>query len=337
MHDTPQKISLITQTQAVLIEGMRQRRWQHELPGERILSSELRISRWTLRAALAELSRLGYLNIAQGRPCAITPLALQAKQRRPSMRKVALIVPAPLSKLRLFVSLWVDELRIILNAQGIEFSVLDAPKAYRPNPDHALESIVDKHPFHDWVLMLSTRAMQEWFQTRSEFALVAGTRFEGIHLPAVDIASHAVGVHAAHTLLGLGHRRMALFIPRIANAGVLAAETGLRQAISRAKYADAHITVVACDEEPTDVCRTVDRLLAEASRPTVLIGARAAATLTAFSHVTRLGLRVPHNVSLLSIEWEGFLDMVVPRIAHYRFSPAQFARHMSRGILRTSA
>ncbi len=337
MHATPQKISLIAQTEAVLLEGMRQRRWQHELPGERILSRELRISRWTLRAALSELARNGYLKISQGLPCAITPRALQVRQRQPPARKVALVMPARLSKLRLFVALWIDELRIILNEQEIQLTFQDSAKAYRPNPKHALESLVEKHPHNDWLLMLSTRAMQEWFQTRSEFVLIAGTRFDGIHLPAIDIASHAAGVHAAHTLLGLGHRQLALITPSVSNAGVLATETGLRQAISKARYAAANMVVATCNEEPSEICRAVDRLMSEPVRPTVLIGARAASMLTAFSHLTRLGLRVPQDISLLSIEWEPFLDMVVPRIAHYEIPPAQFARQIARAFLRPAA
>ena len=337
MHSTPQKISLIVQTQAVLLEGMRQRRWQHELPGERILSRELRISRWTLRAALAELRRMGYVKISQGMPCAITSRALRARVRQPPSRKVVLLAPAPLSKLRLFVSLWVDELRIILNDQGIQLTILESAKAYRPNPKHTLEHLVDRHPHNDWLLLLSTRAMQEWFQTRNEFVLVAGTRFEGIHLPAIDIASQAVGVHAAHTLLGLGHRRLALFTPSVSAAGVLAMETGLRQAISKSSHASAQMVVTTCNEDPADICRAVDRVLAEPERPTVLVGARAAPMLTAFSHLMRLKLRVPQDISLLSIEWEPFLDMVFPRIAHYEFPPAPFARQISRYFLRPSA
>jgi LacI family transcriptional regulator len=336
MNETPQKISLIAQTYAVLLEGMRQRRWLHELPGERLLSRELRISRWTLRAALAELARTGYLKIAQGTPCRITPRALRQQRSTPASRKVALLVPAPLTKLRLFVSLWIDELRIILNGLGIQLTIYDLPKAYRPNPRHALETLVAKHPHHDWVPVLSTRAIQEWFQTRSEFVLIAGSRFEGIHLPAVDIASHAVGVHAGHTLLGLGHRQIVLITPRVLAAGVLAAETGLRQAVTRTKYSDANLTVLSCSEEPTEICRAVDRVLADSVRPTVLVGARAASALTAFSHLMRRGLRVPQDISLVSIEWESFLDMVVPRIAHYEISPAQFALQISRALLRSA-
>ncbi|MSU70683.1 MAG: LacI family transcriptional regulator, partial [Opitutaceae bacterium] len=198
------------------------------------------------------------------------------------------------------------------------------------------ESLIDKHPHNDWLLLLSTRPMQEWFQLRGEFALVAGTRFEGIHLPAIDIASYAAGVHAAHTLFGLGHRQLVLFTPSVFNAGVLATGAGLRQAMSRARYAVANMVVVMCNEETTDICRAVDRVLAEAVRPTVLIGAKTASMLTAFSHLMRLGLRVPHDVSLLSIEWEPYLDMVVPRIARYEMSPERLARQIARVILRRS-
>lgn len=334
MYSTPQKISLIAQTKAVLLDGMRQLRWEHELPGERILSRELRVSRWTLRAALAELGRTGYLKIAQGMPCVITTRAKQERVCQPPARKVVLVAPAPLSKLRLFVSLWIDELRIILNEQGIQFTVHDTPKAYGPNPKHALENLVAQHPNSDWLLLLSTQAMQMWFQARSEFVLIAGSRFEGIHMPAIDIASFEVGVHAAHTLLGLGHRRLALFTPEISAAGVLATEAGLRQAIGKAKYAAATMTVTPCGSEPGDICRVVDRVLCDVNRPTVLVWARAAWTLTAFSHLMRLKVRVPQDVSLLSIEWEPFLNMVVPQIAHYEICPVQLARQIARAFFR---
>lgn len=334
MFTTPRKVSLIDQTKAVLLEGMLQRRWQHALPGERILSRELRISRWTLRAALAELNRSGHLKISHGMPCAITPLALSQRFKPPHSRNVAILAPAPLSKLRLFVSLWVDELRVILNEHGIQLSIHESAKAYRRNSKPYLEELVGKHPHNDWLLLLSTQAMQEWFQQRDEFALVAGTRFDGIQLPAIDIASHAAGVHAAHTLLGLGHRQIVFFKPDLANAGVIATEAGLWEVISKTHIASASITVRSFSEGTAEICRTVDRVLAEPTRPTVFIGARAASMLTVFSHLMRLKMRIPQDISLLSFEWEPFLDLVVPRVAHYEISPTQLARQIARGFLR---
>jgi DNA-binding LacI/PurR family transcriptional regulator len=140
-------------------------------------------------------------------------------------------------------------------------------------------------------------------------------------------------------LPGLGHRRLALIVSRVSNAGTLAIETGVRQAISKATYAKANISVVSVSDEPLDVCRAIDRLLGTAARPSIFIGARAAATLTAFSHLMRLGLglRVPQDISLLSVEGDAFLDMAVPRIARYEISPAQIARNIAWAILRPSA
>lgn len=338
MHAIPQKISLVAETEEVLLHGMRQRRWQHELPGERHLSRELRVSRWTLRAALAQLERKGCLQISQGLPCRISPLALEngSSRAQPRALKVGLVVPAPFSKLSAFVSLWVDELRVILNAEGISFNVHECARAYGPNPQQVLVNLLEKHPHDEWILLLSTRAMQEWFQKRSEFTFIAGTRFNGIECPAVDIDSHALGVHAAHTLLGQGHRAIAFLAPLLPAAGVLAAEAGLREVISKSRFADANLTVLRCNEEPLDICRAVDRLMAEPVTPTALVGGRAAITLTAFSHLTRIGLRVPQDISLLSIEWGPYLDIVVPRIAHYRISPDRFARQVARVIVRHS-
>ena len=330
MRSTPQKISLIAQTEEVLLEGMKLKRWQHELPGERLLSGELRISRWTLRAALAHLAQKGFLKISHGLPCRITQRALRTRLRQPKSRRVALLSPTPL--LRFFTVSWVDELRTILNERGILLSIYHDAKAYGPNPNYALDSLVAKHAHTDWVLIRSTQAMQEWFQARGLFVVIAGSGFEGIHMPVVDIACHATGVHAGHTVLGLGHRRVALFGNSAFTAGDLSIKAGLSAILSKAHDASVQFSVIACNEEANDICHAVDLSLAASARPSVVICLRSNFVATTVTHLLRLGLRVPQDVSLLSIDWEPYLDFLVPRISHYKISPVGFAMQIARAL-----
>ena len=331
---TPQKTSLVKQTKAVLLDGMKTARWQQVLPGERLLSRELRVSRWTLRAALVELGRVGYIKIAHGRPCAITAKALETRKRRPSALRIAILAPAPLSQLRFFVALWVDELRTILHEQGISLTVIDSVRAFHARPAHALQMIVETHPHDGWLLMLSTWAMQKWFEDHGLPALVTGSRFEGVQLPAMDVDFHAAGVHAAHTVFGAGHRRVALLVPHDRTAGVVAGEAGLREIADRRAPEQNSLVVATYGDTKLEVCRAVNRVLACRRRPTAVIVFKAIAALTVFSQLRQHGLRIPQDISLVAMEWEPFLSYVVPEIAHYELSPTQFAQRTARSLLR---
>ena len=63
----PRRLSLVAQTVQCLREGMSSGHWTERLPGERELSEQLQVSRRTLRAALAELQRQGWLDASRRR------------------------------------------------------------------------------------------------------------------------------------------------------------------------------------------------------------------------------------------------------------------------------
>jgi DNA-binding LacI/PurR family transcriptional regulator len=329
---TPKRISLITQTQEVLQEGMRSGRWRHTLPGERSLSEELRVSRWTLRAALAELGRIGCLRIKHGHACTITSRALPNK-RSIKKKRIALLSPIPLPRLRQFAVVWIDELKSIFREHDIELNVLDSAKAYRAKPAHALKILVETHPHDGWLLLLSTQTMQQWFQARGLAAVIAGSPYPGIRLPSLDVDQFATGVHVARTVHGLGHRRVALMRPDALTAGILACEMGIRDAIKKART-PMDFSVITVGEEKHGICRILDRSLSVAAPPSVLITSRADGTLTALSHFYSRGWHVPKAISLVAIEWEPFLANVVPDISHYRVSPLQYARRAARIMLK---
>ena len=330
MSLTPQKVSLITQTQDVLVKGMRSGRWHHVLPGERVLSEELRVSRWTLRAALAELGRQGYLKISHGHACAITPRALQGA-RTNQKKRIALLSPTSLSLLRQFAVVWIDELKSIFREYDVELNVLDSAKAYQAKPAHALQNFVETHPHDGWLLLLSTHAMQQWFQSNGLAAVIAGSRYPDIQLPSLDVDQFSSGVHVARTIHGLGHRRVALLRPKAITAGLLACEAGMRDA---SRNASLDLSVIEVGETKSEICRMLDRALSVLSPPSVLVTSRADSTLTALSHLHNRNLHVPKSISLVAIEWEPVLENVVPDIAHYEVSPLQYARRAAKMLLK---
>src|SRR5687768_15280 len=59
----PRRISLVAQAGDALREAIAAGHWQGRLPGERDLCEVLRVSRYTLRAALANLQREGIIAV----------------------------------------------------------------------------------------------------------------------------------------------------------------------------------------------------------------------------------------------------------------------------------
>src|ERR1700722_10781781 len=75
----------------VLLENIRRRRWASELPSERHLSRELRVSRPTLRLVLHSLADEGFLKLQPRRPSLITDSAVSERQRPKRVRDVVLL------------------------------------------------------------------------------------------------------------------------------------------------------------------------------------------------------------------------------------------------------
>ncbi|MBL9191290.1 MAG: substrate-binding domain-containing protein [Opitutaceae bacterium] len=325
----PQRQSLVVQTEAALLQRIQSGQWEKFLPGERMLSEQFRVSRWTLREALARLEHSGAIRIAQGKACEIMRSNLPQPVRQ-GPRRVALLFPGPLWRERVFPALWIDELRIVLNREDTELLIVACPKAYGASPARTLENLCRKHAGYEWVLCASTRAMQEWFERRAMPTCVAGSHHEGIGLPTVEIASPEIGVHVGHTLLGLGHRRIVYFQARSPAAGHAQLERNLATTIARSNQAT--LTVREVGRDPVEISNTVDQVLRMDPRPTALVTCNAAIALTVFTQVIGRGVKVPQEISLVSAEWEPYMDLLVPKVSYYIVSPAKLANKLAQAL-----
>ena len=336
MHLIPRRPSLIAETRAVLLEGIRAGRWERMLPGERRLARELQVSRSTVGCAMAVLKREGMLSVQQGRRGEILPRALQgADPRVTGATSVALLVPQPLAQLRQFTALWVDELRRILHDEKIGLHIVDSRDARSKQPDRSLRKLVATSPHAVWLLLLTSREVQTWFQRQGVPAIVTGTCGEGIKLPAIDADYRAAGVHAGHVLLRSKHRRIAYFVPPSPNEGVLRFQAGLRAALSAEQRTAADLAVIIA-ESRDEVGRAIERCLA-GFRPTAIVCAKANTALSVWSHLAYRGVRIPRDVSLLSAESEPFFDHLAPSLAHYALAPAHYAQIVGRVVTKQLA
>ncbi|MBI5773231.1 MAG: substrate-binding domain-containing protein [Verrucomicrobia bacterium] len=323
-----QRASLVAQAAQFLRDALDHGQWFGELPGERNLCARLGVSRPTLRAALEQLRREGRLAVTHGRPTRI--LQPRAKSAGAPRSVVAMLSPVPLRAMPPFVMHWVDELREQLAAAGCPLELHVSRTVYSPRPARALESLVRRAPAAAWVLYLSSEVMQRWFQERGLPCLVAGSCVPEVKLPSVDVDYRAACRHAVGLLCAAGCARIALVLPHGGYAGDREGEEGFREALARSSTKPAASRILRHDGTVAGLCAQLDSALGTSPPVDGFIVARSGHALTALTHLSRRGVRVPQEVAVVSRDDDAFLEFVVPRMARYTSDPAQFARRVAR-------
>lgn len=321
------RVSLASHVVDTIDRELREGRWKLGLPSERELCALLHVSRTTIRAALAELERRGRLRRGAGRRPEPAKRTGKAKSARPA--SVIVLAPLGLERVGRFELLWLDPLRESLAAQGVSLHFMHRPRAFGARPQRLLAEIAGQHPDAAWVLLRSSRAMQEWFAARRLPALVAGSRHDGVRLPCVEIDVEAMARHAVHYLAARGHRHLAFFIEPSASAGPLRSET----AFIEAGRASATVEVVRHGPTRTEFLRAFKRRMACAAPPTGLLVDRATHALTALTWLLQNGAHWPGKIALLSRDDAAALEHTLPAISSYRFDAALFARKATRLLL----
>jgi len=97
---------------------------------------------------------------------------------------------------------------------------------------------------------------------------------------------------------------------------------------------DFEVTVVVEDGTTEGVCRMLGRALNFKPAPTAVIATRPRQAATALSWLASQGVRVPDDLSLITLAWEPFLDHLVPEISGYRVDPEAVAKMSVRRLER---
>jgi DNA-binding LacI/PurR family transcriptional regulator len=329
----PRRQSLVVQATALLRAQVRTGTWESRLPTERELCQRLRISRVTLRTALAQLEREHLVKVVRGHYREV--LRPQRPALPPSSdTSVVMLTPWPLHTLAPFVMYWVDDVRQHLGDAGYQLEVQVQQGCYGPQGDHTLEELTRRLRPAGWVLYRSTARMQQWFSKRGAPGVITGSRHSGVDLPSVDLDYRALCRHAAGLLRANGHTQLALVNLKSAMAGELASEQGFLEGAEAAGAKAAEAVVVRHDGTRESVCYRISELLRRLSPPTGFLVSGADHALTALCFLREKGLKLPQDVALISRDHDPFLEAAVPSLAHYSCDPTRFARKISRAVLK---
>ncbi len=321
----PQRCSLVAETAESLRKGIRTGLWQEMLPNERSLSEELQVSRSTLRTALKELERGGWIKV-QNRRWHIKK-KLSKLDKDPGQRVVGVISTASLTGMSPSALLVLDVIRRTLSQAGFAMKVHADKACYSAKPARALEKLVKQNPSNVWVLLYSKEPLERWFVNKKLPCLVMGSSQPDIPLPSIDADHRAVCHHAGAVLLRKGHRQIALVLPREVFGGDTDSEAGLKDLITNSEGSCLH--VLRHDGSTDHICALLDESLKQKNPPTAFVVARATHALTVFVHLLQLGKRIPEDVAVISRDDDPFMESISPPITRYTNDADRFARRLS--------
>ncbi len=312
--------------EALLRDGIRHQLWTQHLPGELKLCQRLQVSRTTLRAALATLTRERWLRSSQGQRREI--VQTRRPRRTPDRTgPVVLLTGAPLDSMVGIMMYLIDDLRDQLAKGGFEFEVHASRQWLGRRPDAALERLARARRPVAWVLVSCPLAVQRWFMNSGLPCVLAGSCHPGVMLPTVEVDFQSLGQHAIWQFANRGHRKVALLVPALGMAGEVKIVNGAQAAARTARGLD--LQIVEHDGTPSSVKRRLETLF-ERNRPTGLLVAGAPYLVTVMTMLAGAGIRVPADVSVICRDSEPFLDYVLPPLTRYAVNPMDFARRLSR-------
>ncbi len=322
----PKRLSLVAQTVSSLCEGIENGHWQGHLPGERELCESLQVSRRTLRSALEELQRRGWLEVS-----ARQKRLIKARRVKPAaevrQKVVAILARGSFLSLPPGMSYIMDTLRRKLTAAGYVVQFHISPACYAVRPGRVLARFIADHPATIWLVLSAQEPMQRWFIREKISCLILGSCAPGIDLPSVDVDFHAACRHAGGVFLRKGHRRIALVLSKGIYGGDIASEEGLREALKDTP--GAQLQVLRHDNTATSLAAALDQSLRSSLPPTAYLVGGATHAITVMMVLMRSGRRIPQDVAVISRDNDPILEAASPSVARYTIQPAQFASRIA--------
>jgi DNA-binding LacI/PurR family transcriptional regulator len=328
----PRRTSLVEETAETLKEWIATGVLRDVLPGELQLKSRLGVGRDTLRLALRRLTQEGWVSAAiKGQQRSINHHLLALKPQT-STRQLPVTFLSPHSVESRVTLLEMQDTEAFLRDEGRNLRFVAPDIFHLKHPESRLERLVQENPSAAWVLYLASEPMQRWFERENIPTLIYGSAFPGVNLPFVVSAWEAAAFHAGVQLIRHGHRTIGIMEYHERFPGVIAEETGLKRAMATAG-SEGHLMVFKDDRTPASVARSLENAFASRERPTALVLTYTSQLLTCYSWFASRGIRVPADVSIISLVNDIWFNDIFPPVCYYRPETKLMSRHIAQRVL----
>jgi Periplasmic binding protein-like domain/Bacterial regulatory proteins, gntR family len=323
----PKRRGLVGETVATLKDWIRTGVLKESLPGELPLKTRLRVGRDTLRLALKQLAQEGWISPA------IKGSQRRIQARHPSVQNnpptdnlpVTFLSPHPIEHRVTLLEL--EDTQLHLAEQGRSLRFVAPPIFHLKHPGQQLERLVRENPSAAWILFITGEAIQRWFVQRHIPAFLCELPFPGVSLPFVAADWEGAAFHAGIQLVRKGHQVIGILEYQERRPGLLEEERGLQRALATTAN-KGQLIVFKDDGSPASVARSLESAFRLKTRPTALVLTRAAQLLTCYSWLAAHGLRVPSDISIISLANDSWFKDLHPPVCFYQPD----AKLMSRNI-----
>ena len=334
MEKLPIKRNLAQETAAVLKDWILQGTLYGDLPGELALKQRLCVSRDTLRRSLKQLAEEGWITSAsRGKPrrIQIQQAPLPAKlATNPGILPVGFISPFRDGAMVTLMEL--DETSLRLASQGRRMLFFSPEIFHLSQPGRHLERLVQSTPVAAWILHATSEAVQRWFDQSGLPAFLYEMPFPGVNLPYVASDWGAAAYHAGVQFVRQGHRVIGILEYMERRPGLVADEQGLQRALSSASP-EAQMLVFKDDLSVGSVVRSLEAAFRLVPRPTALVLTRVSQVATCYSWLASQGIRVPKDVSLVSLPNDTWFAHIHPPLCYYTPDTGFMSRKIAERVL----
>lgn len=301
-----------------------------KLPSERQLATNLGVARDTVRAALKILEQEGLSVERTPTGTYIQSLDFKISQSNLSVGLVHFTKLEYLSHKTLF---WIDELRQILYREKVRLHLYHINN--KRDGHHKFHSIRASIKHACWIFTYPTTPLIESIYDQRSNTVVMGSVPDHIALPSIDVHYEALYRHAINQLIRLGHRHIALIMPK----RKLSIDKDILQGFQLAvtPHSDLQVRIEYHDGTPAALCQLADRLLTRSSRPTTWIVTVPSHFLTILTYLPRRNIRVPQDISLLCQDGEPWFHFATPTPTHYQVNLSKLARLTAQQVLKAIA
>lgn len=315
--------SLVGETLSELRRRIEDGVFRDQLPGERALCEELGVSRPTLRLALQELQREGW--IAADKKKARRILTRPGSRNTQQEMRVVFLRSASTALTPVEPSLDYF-LAHHFQLAGCDFILKILPHGALADPGAALRNLMSRLRPKLWILMGCPLAAQRWFQEHHLNCLVCGSTYPGIDFPFLDEDYHAVCRHACGLMLAAGHTHLGLILPEPMFPGDQESREGFLEGLALSRKKGLELSIIHTLGTPESVVDAVGKLLAQDRVPSAWLVSNPYDCATALTYLHSRNIKVPGGISLLCRNSRTSIKYLVPTIARYEKNNEKFRR-----------
>ncbi|MES2922003.1 MAG: substrate-binding domain-containing protein [Verrucomicrobiota bacterium] len=325
------RLPLVDQTASHLREGFQNGRWTDRLPGVLQLAGELMVSKDIVRASLKVLEEEGWLqDCGAGRRRRIVPQGNATPIRRALRIGIMLYVPVIENDVLLATILL--GVRHAIETAGHVCVFSDQSLTQMKDNLTRISRCVKAADADAWIVCTGSHVVLEWFAAQPFPVFAYGGRFT--NLPIAGSATRVASAieSAVNTLVDHGHRRIVLLI-----------QTFLRQP-TRIPSLDRYLSILETrgiaptdynlphfDDTAEGFESCLDGLF-RLTPPTALFVHEPNYCAAAFSFLARRGLRVPRDVSVITMIMDPVFNFNMPPLDHFVMPREKHINRIARWV-----